>query len=125
MRWSAAASAWRTASARSVAARRSVDRIASTRAFWMRASASWRSSRLPLKEKKSPRAFCARTLTARSPLRLCLWSRAVNCFMQQRTGPAMITACAMYCDKTTDGYAATKWESDGVQVLVTVFGIAV
>ena len=35
-RWSAAASAWRTASARSVAARRSVDRIASTRAFWMR-----------------------------------------------------------------------------------------
>ena len=45
--------------------------------------------------------------------------------MQQRTGYAMITACAMYCDKTTDGYAATKWESDGVQVLVTVFGIAV
>jgi len=49
----------------------------------------------------------------------------VNCFVQQRTGAAMITACAGYWDKTTDGYAVTKWESDAVQVLVTVFGIAI
>lgn len=49
----------------------------------------------------------------------------VNCQMQQRTGSAMITACAAYWEKSTDGYAVTKWESDAVQVLVTVFGIAV
>jgi len=49
----------------------------------------------------------------------------VNAQLQQRTGSAMITACAAYWDKTTDGYAVTKWESDAVQVLVTVFGIAV
>ena len=45
--------------------------------------------------------------------------------MQQRTGSAMITACAAYWDKTTDGYAVTKWESEGIQVLVTVFDIAI
>ena len=45
--------------------------------------------------------------------------------MQQHTGSALITAAAGYWDKTTDGYAVTKWESDAVQVLVTVFGIAV
>ena len=50
---------------------------------------------------------------------------AVNAHVQQRTGSAMITACCAYWDKTTDGYASTKWESESVQVLVTVFGIAV
>ena len=51
--------------------------------------------------------------------------RTVTCQMQQRTGAAMITACAGYWDKNTDGYCATKWESDQVQALVTVFGVAV
>ena len=50
---------------------------------------------------------------------------AVNAHVQQRTGSAMITACCAYWDKTTDGHASTKWESESVQVLVTVFGIAV
>ena len=50
---------------------------------------------------------------------------AVNCQMQQRTGSAMITACACYWDKTTDGYCVNKWESDQIQVLVTVFGVAI
>lgn len=45
--------------------------------------------------------------------------------MQQKTGSAMITACAQYWDKATDGYASTKWESEAVQVLVTVYGIAI
>ena len=49
----------------------------------------------------------------------------VNCQMQQRTGSAMITACACYWDKTTDGYCVNKWESDQIQVLVTVFGVAI
>lgn len=54
-----------------------------------------------------------------------LLTLAVNAHVQQRTGSAMITACCAYWDKTTDGYASTKWESESVQVLVTVFGIAV
>ena len=52
-------------------------------------------------------------------------SIAVTCQMQQKTGSAMITACAQYWDKATDGYASTKWESEAVQVLVTVYGIAI
>ena len=49
----------------------------------------------------------------------------VTCQMQQKTGSALITACAQYWDKATDGFASTKWESDAVQVLVTVYGVAI
>jgi len=49
----------------------------------------------------------------------------VNAQMQQKTGAAMITACAAYWDKATDGTAISKWENEGIQVLVTVHGIAV
>ena len=56
---------------------------------------------------------------------LLLFLLAVNCQMQQRTGSAMITACACYWDKTTDGYCVNKWESDQIPVLVTVFGVAI
>ena len=45
--------------------------------------------------------------------------------MQQKTGSALITACAQYWDKATDGFASMKWESEAVQVLVTVYGVAV
>ena len=68
------------------------------------------------------RTTCVRPLAERAcPPR----ALAVNAHVQQRTGSAMITACCAYWDKTTDGYASTKWESESVQVLVTVFGIAV
>ena len=56
---------------------------------------------------------------------ICARAVAVNCQMQQRTGAAMTMAAAQYWDKATDGGVATKWESDQVQCLVTVFGIAV
>ena len=69
------------------------------------------------------RTTCARPLAERACLPRA--SLAVNAHVQQRTGSAMITACCAYWDKTTDGYASTKWESESVQVLVTVFGIAV
>ena len=52
-------------------------------------------------------------------------SSAVTCQMQQKTGSALITACAQYWDKATDGFASMKWESEAVQVLVTVYGVAV
>ena len=52
-------------------------------------------------------------------------TNAVTCQMQQKTGSAMITACAQYWDKSTDGQASAKWESDAVQVLVTVYGVAI
>lgn len=50
---------------------------------------------------------------------------AVNCQMHQRTGSGLITACAAYWDKATDNYAVIKWESDAIQVMVTVFGVAI
>ena len=68
--------------------------------------------------------LCLRS-SSRSRLFLFRLVFAVNCQMQQRTGSAMITACACYWDKTTDGYAVTKWENEGIQALVTVYGIAI
>ena len=70
------------------------------------------------------RTTCVRPLAERVRVHRLL-ALAVNAHVQQRTGSAMITACCAYWDKTTDGYASTKWESESVQVLVTVFGIAV
>ena len=49
----------------------------------------------------------------------------VHAQVQQRTGSAMVSACAGYWDKTTDGYACCKWESPEIQVLVSVFGLSI
>jgi len=49
----------------------------------------------------------------------------VNAFMQQKVGAGLVTACATYGDKATDGIASIKWESEQLQVMVVVYGIAV
>ena len=49
----------------------------------------------------------------------------VNAQLQQNTGSALITATSAYWDKSTDSHLCVRWENEEVQVLVTVFGIAV
>ncbi len=45
--------------------------------------------------------------------------------MQQKVGAALVTACATYGDKATDLFTSVKWESEAVQVLCAVYGIAI
>ena len=90
----------------------------------------------PLPRWRPPARSCPRSLSRRIVVRppprrpelcrdRCATALAVNAQMQQKTGAAMITACAAYWDKATDGTAITKWENEGIQVLVTVHGIAI
>ena len=49
----------------------------------------------------------------------------VNAQLQQNVGSAMVTATAAYWEKATDSFLSVKWESEAVQVLVTIYGVAV
>ena len=49
----------------------------------------------------------------------------VNAQLQQNTGSALVTATSAYWDKSTDSHVVVRWESEAVQVVVTVYGIAV
>ena len=57
---------------------------------------------------------------------LCaLSSCAVTAHMQQRVGAAVVTACATYGDKALDLFTSVKYETEAIQVLVAVYGIAI
>ena len=49
----------------------------------------------------------------------------VTCNLQQKAGAGMVTAAATYGDLAADRVATVKWESEGVQLQVVVFGLAV
>ena len=49
----------------------------------------------------------------------------VTTHLQQKVGAAFVTAAATYGDKNLDSNVCVKWESDAVQVVVTVFGMAI
>uniref|UniRef100_A0A7S2IXU3 Dynein light chain n=1 Tax=Haptolina brevifila TaxID=156173 RepID=A0A7S2IXU3_9EUKA len=49
----------------------------------------------------------------------------VNAHLQQKVGAGLVTACATYGEKATDGIACVKWESEAIQIMVVVYGIAV
>jgi len=49
----------------------------------------------------------------------------VTAHMQQKVGAALVTACATYGDKSTDAFTSVKFETEAVQVLVAVYGIAI
>jgi len=49
----------------------------------------------------------------------------VTAHMQQKVGAAMVTASAMFGDKQVDAFTSVKYETDSVQVLVVVYGIAI
>jgi len=49
----------------------------------------------------------------------------VTAHMQQRVGAAVVTACATYGDKALDLFTSVKYETEAIQVLVAVYGIAI
>ena len=55
----------------------------------------------------------------------CCCVPTVTCNLQQKAGAGMVTAAATYGDLATDRVATVKWESEGVQLQVVVFGMAV
>ena len=48
-------------------------------------------------------------------------ARAVTCTIQQKTGAAFTAANTMFWDPATDGYFSTKFESDQIQAVMTVY----
>jgi len=49
----------------------------------------------------------------------------VTVTLQQKTGAALTCAAAQYWDKTTDGMTVVRWENDSIQMLATVYGVAI
>ena len=48
----------------------------------------------------------------------------VTAIMQQNVGAALQGANSMYWDRTTDGFCSVKWENEGIQMQVQVYGAA-
>ena len=50
---------------------------------------------------------------------------AVTCVVQQKTGAGLVTSCCMHWDAKKDTRCSIAWENDKLNVIVTVYAMAI
>jgi len=68
------------------------------------------------------------TLNADTPGKAAVTTKfkyVVTCNLQQKTGAGQSSATCQYWDKASDGYVTAKFDSDQIQAICTVYGVAV